>query len=124
MFPTTPSGPGAVRDHLGSGPSGRWWDDKHAAQTVGLRSDQKAHMDAIFNANRPAIVAAYKNLLKEQEKFAALSHQAQPDKARMFASIDAVNEARTALEKARDQMLLQIRAELDAEQLARLRALQ
>lgn len=122
MFPITPSGRGG-RNHLQAGPTGRWWDDRRLAANVGLRLDQKVRMDAIFSANKPAIVAAYENLLKEEKKFNALSHQAQPDKAQMFASIDAVNGARTALEKATDKMLLEIRAELDDSQLARLQAM-
>lgn len=124
MFPVTPSSAGSVKNHLQAGPAGRWWDDKRVAETVGLRSEQKARMDAIFSSNKPAIVSAYQTFLKEKEKFATLSKRSQPDKTQLFASIDAVNEARTALEKATDKMLLEIRAELDPGQLARLQTLQ
>lgn len=113
-----------MRNHLHAGPTGRWWDDKRTAESVGLRASQKVRMDSIFNANKQAILTAYQNLLKENQKLTALSKQSQPDKAQMFASIDAVNEARTALEKATDQMLLEIRAELDAGQLEKLQAMQ
>jgi hypothetical protein len=106
------------------GPVGRWWDTKSAAQTVGLSRQQQKKMDVIFNANKPAIVQTYKILLAEQAKLDKLTKDPNVDKSQMFAAIDAVNQAHSALEKATTQMLLQIRQEMDADQLQRLEKLQ
>jgi Spy/CpxP family protein refolding chaperone len=102
------------------GPVGRWWDDKGITKTIGLRTEQKKKMDVIFNANKPAILECYKTLLKEQAKLDALKKAPQMDKAAMFASIDAVSQARAALEKANTQMLLQIRDQMEAGQIVKL----
>ena len=88
--------------------------------SIGLKKDQQRKMDAIFNKNKPALLDGYKNWQIEQSKLEALMNVPQPDKARLFAQIDAVNQARAALEKVNTQMLLQIRQEMQPDQVARL----
>ncbi len=63
VSPGTPGGgAGPSRNALQIGPTGRWWDDKSVARTVGLRGEQQKKMDGIFDANKSAIVASYKTL--------------------------------------------------------------
>jgi Spy/CpxP family protein refolding chaperone len=90
---------------------------------VNLRKDQQKSMDAIFNANKPAIIATYKTFEKEQANLNSVSGTAQVDKSQMFAAIDRVNQARAALEKANTEMLLQIRNQLDPAQIAKLESI-
>jgi Spy/CpxP family protein refolding chaperone len=106
------------------GPVGRWWDDKTVVKSVGLSSVQKTKMDAIFDANKPAILAAYKNLLKEQAKLSAVSKDPNADKSSTFAAIDAVNQARSQLAKAVAQTYLEIRQQMSMEQIEKLQKLQ
>jgi Spy/CpxP family protein refolding chaperone len=113
----------SMRTGLQFGPVGRWWDDKSVGQSIGLRSEQKKKMDAIFNSNKSAIVGNYKAFLNEQSKLNALSKDRQADQARLFAAIDAVSEARASLQKATAQMLLQIRQQMDAQQIEKLEKL-
>lgn len=80
-------------------------------------------MDSIFNANKPALIESYQALEREQNKLSSLSQALQLDKTRMFQSIDAVNQARAALEKANTEMILQLRQALDADQLQKLERL-
>jgi Spy/CpxP family protein refolding chaperone len=105
------------------GPVGRWWDDKSVVQTIGLRSDQQKKMDAIFIANKPAILSSYKTFLGQQAKLDALSKDPHADKTKIFAAIDAVSQARAALQKATTQMLLEIRQQMDSAQIAKLEQL-
>jgi Spy/CpxP family protein refolding chaperone len=105
------------------GPPGRWWDDRGFAKSVGLRKDQQKKMDQVFNANRTAILDSYNTLKKEQTQLDALSKQPKLDEARIFASIDAVAQARAALAKANAHMLLQVRQELDPDQVERVEKL-
>lgn len=114
----------ATSSGLHFGPVGRWWDDKSVAQTIGLRKDQQTKMDAIFNANKPAILASYKAFLSEQSKLEALNKDPQVDKARLFAVIDAVSQARASLQKATSQMLLEIRQQMNSDQIVKLEKLQ
>jgi Spy/CpxP family protein refolding chaperone len=103
---------------------GRWWDDKSVIQAIGLRKAQQQKMDATFDANKPAILAAYKSFRAEQSKLDTLNKDPNSDKARVFAAIDAVSQARASLQKATSEMLLQIRAEMDPDQITRLQKLQ
>jgi Spy/CpxP family protein refolding chaperone len=112
-----------MRGGLQFGPVGRWWDDKAVVQTIGLRKEQQLKMDAIFSANKPAILDSYKVFLSEQSKLDKLSKDPAADKARIFAAIDAVSQARASLQKATTQMLLQIRQQMDANQIAKLEKL-
>ena len=81
-------------------------------------------MDSIFNANKPAIVASYKTWLQEKAKLDSFSKENSVDKAAMFAAIDSVNQARANLQKATAQMLLEIRQEMDPEQVQKLENIQ
>jgi Spy/CpxP family protein refolding chaperone len=109
-----------TRGGLQLGPPGRWWDDKEFSKTVGLRKDQQKKMDQVFNANKSAIVENYKSLQREESKLETLTKEPQPDRARIFSQIDAVNQARSSLEKANAQMLLQIRQQMDSDQINRM----
>jgi Spy/CpxP family protein refolding chaperone len=110
------------RGGLQSGPIGRWWDDKKVVGAIGLRKDQQKKMDTVFDAHKPAILDSYKSLLAEQAKLDTLMKQPNADKAQVFAAIDSVNQARAALQKANTEMLLDIRSELEPEQIEKLQA--
>lgn len=113
----------ALNGGLRLGPAGRWWDDKTTMQTIGLRREQQRSMDAIFNANKPAILASYKTLLSEKSKLEEISRDSHVDQVKLFAAIDAVSQARAALQKATSQMLLQIRQQMDPGQIQKLKVL-
>ena len=102
------------------GPVGRWWDDRSVVQQIGLNRIQQKRMDSIFDASKPAIVASYKVFLKAQSNLAAVNKDTSADKATVFAAIDAVNNARSDLQKTTSSMLMQIRDEMTAEQIAKL----
>lgn len=106
------------------GPVGRWWDDKSVMTAVGLSAEQKRRMDVIFNQNKPAIVASYQNLLKEQARLSALTKSTQADQTSTFAAIDAVNQARASLQKTVAQVYMQIRQQMSSEQIQKLQKLQ
>jgi hypothetical protein len=80
-------------------------------------------MDAIFNANKPAILASYKVFLSEQSKLETINKNPQVDKVQLFAAIDAVSQARASLQKATSQMLLEIRQQMDPDQVEKLEKL-
>ena len=117
-------GPGGPpRSNAQFGPVGRWWDDKSVVKSIGLSKDQQKKMDGIFDTNKPAILASYKTFLSQQSKLDALNKDPKVDKAQLFAAIDAVNEARAALQKTTAQMLLEIRQQMDPGQIDKLEKL-
>jgi hypothetical protein len=102
------------------GPVGRWWDNKTIVQAVGLRREQTKRMDAIFDANKPEILDRYKTFLTAQTNLATVNKNSQASKDQVFAAIDALNQARSSLQKATSAMLLQIRHEMDQDQINKL----
>jgi len=80
-------------------------------------------MDGIFDANKPAILASYKTFLSQQSKLDALNKDPKVDKSTLFAAIDAVNQARAALQKTTAQMLLEIRQQMEPGQIDKLEKL-
>jgi Spy/CpxP family protein refolding chaperone len=137
-LPREIEGPGGARNTLPSGasvqsgatmrggvqfgPPSRWWDDKHYAKTLHLRPDQKKRMDGLFDENRANLVNRYGTLQQEESKMETLSHAQTLDETALFAQIDRVAQARADLEKATTHLMLQVRKEMDADQITRLDA--
>ena len=109
-----------VRGGLQLGPPGRWWDDKHFAKTLKLRPEQQRHMDTTFEGNRANLLRQYQSLQQEELRMEALTKARVLDEAALDGQIDRVAQARAELEKANTHYLLQIRAEMNAEQVSRL----
>ena len=109
-----------MRGGLQLGPPGRWWDDSHFAQDLHLRPEQQKRMDSIFEENRGNLVSRYTALQQEESRMEALSRAQNPNEPELDAQIDRVSRARADLEKANTRLLLQIRRQMDADQIARL----
>ncbi len=107
-----------MRGGLQLGPPGRWWDDKHFAKDLKLRPDQQRRMDALFEENRASLLKRLGALEQEQNRMEALTHAKAPDQSGLFAQIDRVSQARAELEKANTHLLLQLRGEMDPDQIA------
>ena len=98
-------------------PSGRFWDDKKTVKSLSLRPDQQKRMDDLFNSSKDNLVSLYDNLQHEQQRYNSMSREDMQDESKVFAQIDRVSQARSDLEKAKAHLLLQIRKELDPQQL-------
>ena len=108
---------GQPRMGLQLGPTGRWWDDHGTAKKLNLSSDQQRRMDTVFEANWPTITNLYTNLQHEQMNLGSLSNADLRDETKVFAAIDRVSHARNDLEKEYAHTFLQIRQQLDPQQL-------
>ena len=98
-------------------PSWRFWDDKKTVKSLNLRPDQQKRMDDLFNSNKDTLVSLFDNLQHEQLRYNSMSREDMQDESKVFAQIDRVSQARADLEKARAHLLLQIRKEMDPQQL-------
>jgi Spy/CpxP family protein refolding chaperone len=112
--------PTSIRVEPQLGPPSRWWDDKKTIKHLGLRNDQQHRMDDIFETNRPQLAALLGNLQREESRLISLPSGDLQDEAKIFAAIDRVSQARADLEKAHAHILLQIRQQMDPQQLAML----
>jgi Spy/CpxP family protein refolding chaperone len=99
------------------GLAGRWWDDHGTVRKLSLNNDQQRHMDTIFEANKPTLINLYTNLQREEVGLANLSHADLQDQSKVFAAIDRVSRARSELEKEKVHYLLQLRQQLNPQQL-------
>jgi Spy/CpxP family protein refolding chaperone len=113
---------GSPRAHasLQMGPPGRWWDDKHFVKQLKLSEDQQRRMDSIFEQNRPMLLKRYESLEQEEQRMEALTHAKTLDESALFAQIDRIEQARADLGKASMHYQLQLRYELDPNQISRL----
>ena len=102
------------------GPAGRWWDDKRFAKAITLRPDQQRRMDEIFESNKGQLLNLYANWQREESRLTSMTPAELQDESKIFANIDRVTQARADLEKENAHILLQIRHELDGDQLAKL----
>jgi Spy/CpxP family protein refolding chaperone len=99
---------------------GRWWDDKKMMKTFTLRSDQKGRMDEIFNANKATLSTLSTNLQREETRLSTMSSADLQDETKVYAAIDRFEAARGDLEKEYAHILMQIRQQLDPDQLSKL----
>lgn len=108
-----------LRSHIGLnlGLGGRWWDDAANIRQLRLSPDQQRRMDTIFEANKPALMSLYLNMQREQARLSSLPPSDLQDQAKVFAAIDRVSQARCDLEKENARILIQIRHQLDHQQL-------
>jgi Spy/CpxP family protein refolding chaperone len=111
---------GRAHGALQVGPPGRWWDDKHFAKQLKLTDDQQRHMDAIFEQNRPTLLKRYESLHQEEQRMEELTHAKTLDEPALFAQIDRIEQARADLGKANLHYQVQLRNELDQDQIAKL----
>ncbi len=125
---TPPPPPRARQDGTGStarnglqmGPAARWWDDKKFAKDLKLRPEQVTRMDAVFEGNREALLKSYESLQQEQQKLEALEKANVPEEQALDAQIDRVNQARGELAKANTRLQLELRKQMDADQITQL----
>ena len=103
------------------GPPGqKWWDDKTFVKSLKLRPEQQARMDAIFEQNRSALLSRLASAQQADMQMDELSRSSAPDESALLAQIDRVAQAHAELDKATTHMLLQMRKEMDADQIRRL----
>jgi len=113
-------GPAENRAGLQLGPPGRWWDDRATARSLKLSPDQQTRMDTIFEQNRGALLTRFEAVQQAELQMEELSKSPTPDEAALFAQIDRVSQARAELEKANTHLLIQLRGEMDADQIKKL----
>jgi Spy/CpxP family protein refolding chaperone len=101
-------------------PPGRWWNDPNIAQTVGLNPTQIKKMDEIFNGARDHLIDLDGAVRKAEGGLQPLVDADQIDRAKVMAQLDRLTQAKSELEKATVQMLVDIRMQLTHDQWVKL----
>ncbi|MEZ2347224.1 hypothetical protein [Terriglobus sp. RCC_193] len=100
--------------------SGRWWDNKGVAKTLGLNGNQQKRMDQVFSQNRDTLQQRYDAFVKQQSKLDSLKRSNSASESDLFTEIQRTAQARAELEQAYTHMQLQIRGELTPDQVNKL----
>ena len=103
-----------------AGLSGRWWDNKGMAKSLGLNGEQQKRMDQVFTQNRDTLQQRYDSFVKQQSKLDALKRSNTASESELFTEIQRTAQARAELEQAYTHMQLQIKGELTPDQASKL----
>lgn len=101
-------------------PEGKWWKRPRIAAEIDLSPEQEDRIENIFSKARPRLIDLKADLEKKQGELEDVLSETNVDRARVAARIEAVEDARAELQKARILMLLDIKQVLRPEQWERL----
>jgi len=99
----------------------KWWNSEEFKKELGLTREQTVRLEEIFQKAMPAL-KAYKSKLDEAE--AQLQRMMERADQSAMEQINVVEAARFELNKARGQMLWNMRVVLTSDQYVKLTALQ
>jgi len=105
-------------------PDGKWWKRPRVASAIGLTEEQSKEIEKIFLKSRPQLIDLKADLEKKQVDLQSAVEDHASDRREIEKKIDAVEEARKQLQKARALMILDIRQVLKPEQWDRLLQMQ
>ena len=121
-----PEGPGA-RDGRPDSPSaelhmppGRWWNDPDIAQSVGLSAAQIKKMDETFDGARDRLIDLDAAVRKAEGGLQSSLDTDPIDRGKVMAQVEKLTQAKSDLERAAAQMLLDIRLQLTHDQWVKL----
>lgn len=97
-------------------PEGKWWKRPRIAAEIDLSPEQEERIENIFSKARPRLIDLKANLEKRQGELEDMLSETNADRAKVAARIEAVEDARAELQKARILMLLDIKQVLRPEQ--------
>jgi Spy/CpxP family protein refolding chaperone len=100
---------------------GKWWQDDRFVHELGLTTEQRNHLEEIFQKTQPTLRLKMKALDDAQAQFDRLVEKA--DDATVMAQVETVETARAEVSKSRTMMLLRMRRSLTTDQWAKFTAL-
>ncbi|HSE62975.1 MAG TPA: periplasmic heavy metal sensor [Thermoanaerobaculia bacterium] len=105
-------------------PEGKWWKRPRIASAIALTPDQESRIDGIFSKARPLLIDLKADLERKQGDLQDSLEDANADRRAVAARVDAVEDARAELQKARILMILDVKQVLRPEQWERLMRMQ
>lgn len=105
-------------------PDGKWWKRPRIASQIGLTAEQSDRIEKIFVKTRPRLIDLKADLEKNQLELQAAMDDRNADRRDVEKKLDAVENARKNLQKARVLMILDIKQVLRPEQWERLLQMQ
>ena len=101
-------------------PEGKWWKRTRVAAEINLTSEQAREIESIFARSRPKLIDLKADLEKKQGVLQDALEDPNADRRAIGARVEAVEDARAELQKARILMVLDMKQVLKPEQWDRL----
>jgi len=95
---------------------GKWWKNATLAERIGLSADQVNEIEKIFVRSRPDFIDLRADLEKKQFLLQQAMEDGTADRKDLERKMEAVENSRAELQKARQRMLLDIRQVMKPEQ--------
>ena len=95
---------------------GKWWKNSRLAEKIGLTSEQTNQIEKVFVRSRPTLIDLRADLEKKQFFLQQAMEDRSAPRGELENKMEAVENARAELQKARQRMLLDIRQVLKPEQ--------
>lgn len=101
-------------------PDGKWWKNPSVTGDLNLTSEQSAEIEKIFVRSRPKLIDLRADLEKKQFDLQTAMEDKTVDRGAVEKKIEAVENARASLQKARALMILDMKQVLKPDQWERL----
>ncbi len=101
-------------------PEGKWWKNPRVTAELGVTPEQTAEIEKVFVRSRPRLIDLRAELEKKELDLQAAMDDKATDRAVVEKRIEAVENARAALQKTRALMILDMKQVLKPEQWERL----
>jgi len=105
-------------------PDGKWWKRPRVAAQIGLTKEQSDQIEKIFVNTRPQLIDLRAELEKRQLDLQVVMDDHGADRREIEKRLDAVENARKNLQKARVLMILDIKQVLKPDQWEKLLQMQ
>lgn len=105
-------------------PEGKWWKRPRVATEINLTPEQESRIEGIFSRARPVLIDRKAELEKRQGDLQDALEDPNVDRRAVASRVEAVENARAELQKARILMVLDIRQVLRRDQWERLMRMQ
>jgi periplasmic protein CpxP/Spy len=105
-------------------PDGKWWKRPRLAAEIGLSAEQSREIEKIFVKSRTRLIDLRADLEKKQLTLQSSMEDQAADRRTVEKEIEAVENARAELQKARALMILDMKQILKHDQWERLLQLQ
>lgn len=105
-------------------PDGKWWKRPRFAAEIGLTADQSREIEKIFVKSRTRLIDLKADLEKKQLALQSSMEDQGADRRTVEKEIEAVENARAELQKARALMILDMKQILKHDQWERLLQMQ
>jgi Spy/CpxP family protein refolding chaperone len=101
-------------------PDGKWWKNSRVAADLGISPEQSTEIEKIFVRSRSKLIDLRADVEKKQFDLQVAMDDKMADRSAVEKKIEAVENARAALQKTRALMILDMKQVLKPDQWGRL----